>query len=58
SVFVFRSGTFAFRQVSTHVLEDHADEVLCCRFSNGGGMLATSSADGVLILWDVGSGNV
>ncbi|CAN0070716.1 unnamed protein product, partial [Laminaria digitata] len=38
---------------STHVLEDHADEVWCCRFSNGGGMLATSSADGLLILWNV-----
>ncbi|CBN76878.1 conserved unknown protein [Ectocarpus siliculosus] len=43
-------------QVSTHILEDHTDEVWCCRFSNGGGMLATSSADAVLILWDVGSG--
>ncbi|CAN0267272.1 unnamed protein product [Ectocarpus sp. 12 AP-2014] len=43
-------------QVSTHVLEDHTDEVWCCRFSNGGRMLATSSADAVLILWDVGSG--
>ncbi|CAN0397975.1 unnamed protein product, partial [Scytosiphon promiscuus] len=42
-------------QVSTHVLEDHSDEVWCCQFSNGGGMLATSSADGVLILWHVGS---
>lgn len=43
-------------QVSTHVLEDHADEVWCCRFSNGGTMLATSSADGVLILWDIDGG--
>ncbi|CAN0243294.1 unnamed protein product [Pylaiella littoralis] len=43
-------------QVSTHVFDDHEDEVWCCRFSNGGGMLATSSADAVLILWDVGGG--
>lgn len=39
-------------QVTTHVLE-HGDEVWCCQFSNGGGMLATSSADGVLLLWNL-----
>lgn len=44
-------------QVTTHVLDQHEDEVWCCEFSNRGGMLATSSADGVLMLWNVDGGS-
>lgn len=51
-----RFGRLDDKKVTSHVLDEHTEEVWCCRFSNRGGMLATSSADAVLLLWDVDGG--
>ncbi|XP_077562156.1 WD repeat, SAM and U-box domain-containing protein 1-like isoform X1 [Haemaphysalis longicornis] len=38
------------------VLEGHNGSVMCCRFSPGGQLLASSGADKTSMVWDVGTG--
>ena len=36
-----------------HLLAEHSDEVLCVVFSSDGSLLASGSADGTVLLWDL-----
>lgn len=42
-----------FPSVTTHVFEEHADEVWFLAFSHNGKMLASASKDAHAIIWDV-----
>ncbi|XP_065563314.1 WD repeat-containing protein 26-like [Artemia franciscana] len=42
-----------FPCVTVQTLSDHCDDVLYCKFSNDGSMLATGSKDSTVIIWNV-----
>jgi WD repeat-containing protein 26 len=42
-----------FPTITTHILEEHADEVWFLAFSHNGKLLASASRDAHAIIWDV-----
>ena len=54
----FKRLHFETPVVNTQVLTEHTDEVLHATFSNDGAMLASSSKDCSVVLWDVEQGKL
>jgi WD40 repeat protein len=48
----YACGPEQIPSVTSQVLDGHSDEVWHVQFSNGGGMLASASADGTCIIWE------